>query len=360
MRLLAAVNGDPYDPQTQSGSAKHLLDALDADHDVTRVDYGMGTAESLVAAASTIRPSRDVWRRQYHASAVAARAQARRLSRTTRGQEFDLAVQVHGWMDPAAYHGPFVLYADTNFETLRRSWEAWLPRGAGAARRERRMITSARHVFMSNAHAAEALAAYGVPDDRISVVGGGRNFAVSEPFPRQREPTILFVGREFTRKGGVALLRAFETVRAELPEAQLLIAGTTDLPNVGPGVRVLGNIRDRDELGRAYRGAAVFCLPSLYDPSPNAVAEAMAYGLPSVTTRVGGIPEIVHDGEHGILVDADDADQTATALLRLLRDPELADRMGAKSRARVTNEWNWAQVAARMAPGLEAAASGGR
>ncbi len=97
---------------------------------------------------------------------------------------------------------------------------------------------------------------------------------------------------------------------------------------------------DQSELHRAYLGADVFCLPCRIladgdrDGIPNVLVEAMACGLPVVTTPVSGIPELVRAEDNGLLVPPDDPEAVAEALLRLRTDPELAARLG-RARARV-------------------------
>lgn len=351
MKLAGAVDGDPFDPQTASGTPKYLLDALAQRHEVTRVNYQLGAWQRRAVLAATVRWPRDEWRRSYHVNRLAFNLRSRTLRRGLEKAHHDLAIQVLGWINPAAYPGPYVVYTDTTFETVRRHWPPWVPKGRAAFQLERAMFQGARHVFMSNKQAAESLATYGVPVERVSVIGGGRNFDVRPPFARSREPTILFVGREFERKGGDVLLTAFRVVRDRLPSAKLVIAGPT-FSIQEPGVEIRGNITDRAELAQLYVDAGVFCLPSRYDPLPNAIAEAMAHGLPCVGSRTGGIPEIMHDGKHGLLVDPGDVAGLAASLVTLLENPGFADKLGAAGRHRVEHEWNWTEVAKRMEPGL--------
>jgi starch synthase len=81
--------------------------------------------------------------------------------------------------------------------------------------------------------------------------------------------------------------------------------------------------------------------------------EGMAYSLPCVASTTAGVPELVLDGRTGLLVDPGDEEGLAAVLLRLLRDPELGDRLGRAGRVRVEEELTWDRVAARMAPVLE-------
>jgi glycosyltransferase involved in cell wall biosynthesis len=101
---------------------------------------------------------------------------------------------------------------------------------------------------------------------------------------------------------------------------------------VSDGVDWLGRL-DAPAIADELAAADVFAYPSYVDNSPNSLAEAMLVGVPIVATCVGGIPSMVSDGVHGLLVDEGDAEAMAAALARLLRDGEEAARLGAAARA---------------------------
>ena len=192
----------------------------------------------------------------------------------------------------------------------------------------------------------------------MTTVGAGANFEVLPELRHgRREPVVLFIGRDWTRKGGPRLIEAFRKVRARRPEARLQIVGTDEAPRGEPGVELLGTIDSRERLAELYARAAVFCLPSLYDPLGLSILEAMAYGLPCVVTDVGARREVVLDGETGAVVPPGDTEALADALIALLEDPEAAARFGAAGRERVERHLSWDAVGERMAPGLERAAA---
>jgi glycosyltransferase involved in cell wall biosynthesis len=109
------------------------------------------------------------------------------------------------------------------------------------------------------------------------------------------------------------------------------------------------------ELYAEYRRASAFCLPCRIldngdrDGIPNVLAEAMAAGAPVVTTAISGIPEIVRDGETGLLVEPDDPRAVADAVLRLRDDSELAERISAQARATVRRELDGERLARDLA-----------
>jgi glycosyltransferase involved in cell wall biosynthesis len=91
--------------------------------------------------------------------------------------------------------------------------------------------------------------------------------------------------------------------------------------------------------------ADFFVLPSLTEGLPLSVLEAMAQGLPVIATPVGGIPEVVLEGEHGYLVPVQEDAALAEAMTRLARDPELARRLGEAGRRRVEERFSFAEMA---------------
>jgi glycosyltransferase involved in cell wall biosynthesis len=163
-----------------------------------------------------------------------------------------------------------------------------------------------------------------------------------EPPPLARTPTAVFAGRLVREKGAEVLARAFVPVAEALPEARLTIAGegpeqdriraVVQRHRIGDRVLLAGKI-PRENLDRTFGGAWVQVVPSLWDePFGIAAAEALMRGTPVVASDVGGLPEIVSDGESGLLVPPDDADALGRALLSLLGDRQRVESMGRAGR----------------------------
>jgi glycosyltransferase involved in cell wall biosynthesis len=138
-------------------------------------------------------------------------------------------------------------------------------------------------------------------------------------------------------------------VRRAFPKARLLVAGS-GAPAGGPippGVFYLGRV-SFSELPGLLAQSSVFALPTLREPFGIAFLDAMACGLPCIGTRIEAVPEIIREGETGLLVPPGDAVALALAIERLLGDPVLARAMGARGRARVFAGALWVHVAARL------------
>jgi glycosyltransferase involved in cell wall biosynthesis len=130
-------------------------------------------------------------------------------------------------------------------------------------------------------------------------------------------------------------------------------AARAELEATARRLDLLSQIRFRGVVGQdglrdLYGAADVFCLPSFAEGIPVVAMEAMAMELPVVTTRITGIPELVDDGTHGLLVQPGRVDALTAALDRLIRAPEERKRMGRAGRRRIQEDYDIRRSARRM------------
>lgn len=159
----------------------------------------------------------------------------------------------------------------------------------------------------------------------------------------ERKPFVLFAGKLEPRKGYATLLEAAAIILKQYPEMQFLFAGHGELDQaraqseqlgISSSIHLLG-WTDAVKLGRLYDEASVFCLPSHNEGVPMSVLEAMSHGTPVVCTRVGGLSEVIVDGESGLFAAVGSPESTARNILRLLDDPAFARSMAATARRQV-------------------------
>ena len=172
---------------------------------------------------------------------------------------------------------------------------------------------------------------------------------VSPDEPLPDKPVVLYVGSLIEHKGVDVLLRAFARVVGEVQDAALWLVGSGPDENrlremvaeLGlSGVRFLGH-QDHATLGRFYKAARVVVIPSLWlENAPLVAYEAMAHGRPVVASAVGGLPELIEDGQTGRLCTRKDANDLAQKLPDLLLDPELAHAMGTRGVRRLRDLGN--------------------
>jgi glycosyltransferase involved in cell wall biosynthesis len=264
---------------------------------------------------------------------------------------------------------PYALLLD-HTRALAQASPAWPRAGLGAPpeygpgwfAREAELYRGAAVIACFSENVARSLARdYGVAPERVAVVGGGANVFPDQAPRRDDGKTVVFVGKDFARKGGTVLLDAFARVLRTSPKARLLVAGAPppDPRRIPPGVFFLGRV-ELAELPALLSQSTVFALPSLREPYGLAILDAMACGLPCVGTRIEAMPEIVREGETGLLVPPGDPIPLALAIERLLGDPALARAMGARGRARVFAGALWSHVAARLERALSGVHARGR
>ncbi|MEO2031398.1 MAG: glycosyltransferase family 4 protein [Planctomycetaceae bacterium] len=193
--------------------------------------------------------------------------------------------------------------------------------------------------------------------DHVEVVWNGVP-VVAERLPLVSPPTAAYAGRLSWEKGVDVLLQSFPEVVAQIPDAQLLIAGDgpqrgeldrlVEHLGLGDHVQFLGH-RRRDELQHQLEGAWVHVVPSRLDePFGVAAAEAMMRGTAVVATFAGGLSELVEDDRTGVFVPRGDIGALSTAIVRLLNDRILAEQLGSAGRRRAMTHFSMTTYADKL------------
>jgi glycosyltransferase involved in cell wall biosynthesis/GT2 family glycosyltransferase len=196
----------------------------------------------------------------------------------------------------------------------------------------RRAFDAAAAIVTWSRWAAESVVRdYGASEDKVRVVRPGidlSRFGPATDRPANARPRILFVGGDFSRKGGDDLLEAMKLLgdEAELDVVTSVRPGS--IPTASPTRVHLGLNHSSEELFDLYRRADIFVLPTTGETYGLVFAEAMASGLPVVATNIGAIPEIVEDKESGLLVPPGSPAALADALRTLSRQPDRRRSMG--------------------------------
>lgn len=168
-----------------------------------------------------------------------------------------------------------------------------------------------------------------------------------DTFDDERKKVVICVSRLSYEKGIDVLLQAWYIVQKKVPEARLIIVGLGPLREQLEQMALVLNIAhsveftglQEDVLGQLNRGR-VAVLPSRWEGMPVAVLEAMACGLPCVATRVSGSEDIITNRVNGLLVDPEDYQSLAQALLLLLQDPTLAQKYGQAARVTIEQDYS--------------------
>jgi glycosyltransferase involved in cell wall biosynthesis len=206
--------------------------------------------------------------------------------------------------------------------------------------------------------------------------------ALRTPSTSPAASRILYVGRISPEKGVHDLLDAFRTILCRRPDTELDLVGPEwkippeDLIDLSEDPRLVELKRfysgsyiallkemlpasaaehvhfvglvPQEDLAPYYQNASVFVNPSLYETLGMSVLEAMASGLPVVATQVGGVPEVLTDGDTGLLVKPADANALASAILRVLGDPTLRVTLATAARTHVADRFSWDTICRQL------------
>lgn len=197
------------------------------------------------------------------------------------------------------------------------------------------------------------------PQARIEVLMNAVPLPQLETRPHRPDgrATLLFFGEIARHKGVFELARAFAGVSGTLPRVQLVYAGTGSAVSETRRLTERLGIGDRAEFtgwlqGERKRatlaGATLFVLPSYVEGMPMALLEAMSWGLPVIATPVGGVPEIVTHELDGLLVPPGDIDALGAAIVRLMSDPRLRERLGLAARETVAARFSLDSAVERL------------
>lgn len=288
---------------------------------------------------------------------------ARRLARTGG---FDL-VHVH-WPLPHALHG-FAARAATGIPLVCSFYGVelhWARRWPGSRPFLRYVLRNADAVTAISTYTARLIRE--VYDRPVELIPFGSTVTLDpDAAPAVARPAgspfrLLFVGRLVERKGVHYLLQALARLRERDPVHLWVVGDGPMRPELEARARELGvdasvtftGFLTREALAERYRRCDAFVLPAVYDRRGDTeglgvvLVEALSQGKPVVASAVGGIPDVVRDGETGLLVAPADPDVLARAVRTYLRDPALARAHGQAGRAHVEAHFSWETIIERL------------
>jgi len=216
---------------------------------------------------------------------------------------------------------------------------------------ERLAVRRADCVVVVSHEMAKRLASQGVPPSKIEVV---HNACLVTPerddqaWRAEARPMVIgVIGRLSPEKGVDLALDVHREVIRQFPTSQLLIVGEGpermtlerhgERLGIGRSVSWLGY---REDVSEIYRRLTLLLIPSRSEGLPNVALEAMGHGVPVVATSVGGIPELVTDGENGLLARPDNTGELAQKVLSILKDPSLQRRLGQRARQQMASRFS--------------------
>ena len=271
----------------------------------------------------------------------------------------DLFLQTH-WL-PAIRSKPLkarCIYTDFTMKLSEKEYPSWTgffteKEKNEWLRLETKSYQNATIIFTVSSHTKDSIINdYGIDEEKVVTVYEGVNIKEIPTFVKNyNTKTILFVGKEFDRKGGPTLIKAFKEVKKEIKDAKMVIVGSA--PPVNDKDIIVKGYISRNELLQLYKDVSIFAMPSICEPFGLVFLEAMAYKMPCIGSTIDAMPEIIEDGRTGLLVPPNDYKQLADKLVLLLEDENLMKKMGEEGRKRVEECFTWDLVVERMTKQFE-------
>lgn len=368
-RILAFTQGSPFSRHSFSGSNMGLLTAL-------RNDQVLAAAEDvevygLERKAQMLRywhPKREVWKHRFRAGQGlrdARERKARQAAAKHDSDSYNTVLQIGAeFSSHGAVSCPIYSYHDNTAKISARANAHSFTQFASHAQkqlrisREQEIYRANRGVFVFSEFVKRSMVEdYGVDPERVTVAYSGVSIDEAEIRDTPMEgkfdrPTVLFIGRDFERKGGPEVLAAFAQVKAQIPEAKLVIAGSSPKTSQ-PGVEVLGFIdqsepANQQRMLNLFRQASLYVMPSHFEPFGIPFCEAMLFHTPCIGTQTNAIPEMVKDGVTGYTVPVGAVEPLRERMLELLSQPSLSARMGEAGHRFARERFLWRCVADRM------------
>ena len=266
--------------------------------------------------------------------------------------DYAFSFQLQSLIDASMPGLPHFVYTDhthlanMNYPDFQRSQlfaDEWI-------RLEKTIYQNASLVFTwSNNVSKSVIEQYECDPEKVICVYAGGNVQTLDRIlddHRYKQKNILFVGKDWERKGGPELVEAFRIVLKTHPDAHLTIVGCSpevDIPNCTVAGRV-----PLHEVGSYYESASVFCLPTRREPFGIVFVEALSYKLPVVATAIGALPDLICDQQNGYLVKLNDVESLARALVELIGDPDKCRTFGENGYRLVKDRYTWNSVGVRI------------
>jgi glycosyltransferase involved in cell wall biosynthesis len=365
LRLAVVSNADPENPDENSGVPTGVLRGLSQLCDVAPVSAEHTPAGQKMLRAATLASLRARDLPDLQAARRRARNRARfgKVGFWVRSREVAARLAAAGRVDAciqlaSEYSLPDHLVRVTLDDSTVAQAAREYPRPELAepgnvqlwAQRQREGYVKARACCANTHWAARSIVADGgVEPERVHVVGIGRNHVVAPPAQRDWSvPRFLFLGADWQRKNGDAVVRAFREVRARLPAAELVLIGghpRVDVEGVtGYGRLSFSRPHEGRQVEELLHQATCFVMPSWNEPAGIVYAEAGGAGLPSIGSSSGGAATMIGPG--GVCVDPASDDELVAAMIRL-SDGDQARALGAKARIHA-ELFTWDKVAERL------------
>ena len=367
-KIIGITDGVPLHHATWSGSSRRFF--LECEHqNILEKAFGVDASiiEKYYYLISNYSRCKARWRRQYYMDVGYRQSLTNQILKKIKQENFNCNFLQIGAMFnvPEVVRGRARCYSynDGNFIMALKS--PYFPDNISkykinaAIKYERNVNEEMDHIFTMSEYLKNSfIKDYGIQSSKVSCIGAGVNIdalPLLEGNKDYSKKQILFIGVDFSRKGGPDLLKAFNVVKERMPDAILNIVGPNEINNfsLASGVVMHGFLRknvhnEAQKLASLFKNATLFVMPSVYEPFGIAPLEAMSYQIPCVVSDAWALPEIVPHNKCGKLVPPGNWEELAECIISLLSNPSLLKEYGEAGRKHVEDNFTWDKVVRRL------------
>lgn len=362
------IGTDPFAPTSWSGSSSFFfnkckeLGLLD-----TAIGFEVPKIKRALLMLRNFRLDKKLWRSIYYLDTLYYKALENEIKKSLNNiyGEYDF-LQIGGIYnikkivqnDSRCYS-----YHDGNLAQMSKSpyFDTRIPTATfeNALQFEKQVYYDLTHIFsMSNYLTNSFINDFGVSPSKVTTIGAGINLTKIPDikYKSYSNKDIVFIGVDFTRKGGPTVVKAFKRLIKKFPKSKLHIIGPDKAKlskYISDGIIAHGflskyNERDLEVIRGIFEKSSLFVMPSLYEPFGIAPLEAMVHGLPCILTNDWAFPEMITPGKNGDLVEVNNVEELTEKMINLLSDPSLLEEMGMNGRNLVLENYTWDIVVKKM------------
>ena len=336
---------------------QQLLQYLEKYAELNIVDIELTPINKIINYIFCFHVRKSLWRERLRKNAYYFHSMSFQVKKVldAHRKQYDAVLFFEGLFGPGTYTGPcipYAIYEDTTAMVCRREWQPWAPDTMNSQKYlffEKNLYRNALVNFGAVEKTKESfINDYHVDSSKVYNVGMGCNLPLNQSDEKENiRPYFLFVGYETERKGLNTLINAFKKLRTRNPEVLLKLVGP-EIDVDDDHIIVTGQIKSRGEMIQLYDHAMAFIMPSIFDPVPSAVLEALGRGVPTIVSDGCGGAEFIQLGGNGFVFKKSNEDDLVKYLDIILKNKKLRQSMRKKAYETGLNNFDWDLIAGKM------------
>lgn len=356
MHVLLLSLGSCFDPHSSSGTPYNLYKGIQAAKvKVSFASADLSITQKWINRIVSFHPNKSIWREKNYKNKfcfTACSSNANREIRNNLSATYILQFQTmfSPYLKDSIATIPYGIYTDYTIAKAQKEYPLWTPFSTQKQyewwfQQEKRVFANAMHVFTFSEPIRQSIIHdYQISASKVFNIRAGGDFILKKQKARcAKVKKIICVGKDYHRKGISFLLEAFAKISKEFKGVELVIVGC-QLPANQQNVTNIPYLEDRDVLEKIYSESDIFVMPSIAEPFGYAFLEAMGSGIPCIGTNVGGVPDIIRDGETGFVVPVKDANAIYEKIKFFIEQPQKVNDFGEAGFKRFQKYYTWENV----------------